>query len=58
MKIESKVIAKSKNSARQYATDYIRGMETGDIYSIHRSLTVDFYFLPRYFIAPKQKIRV
>lgn len=37
MKIESKMIAKSKNSARQYVTEYIRGMETGDIYSIHRS---------------------
>lgn len=53
MKIESKMIAKSKNSARQYVTEYIRGMETGDIYSIHRSLTVDCYFLSRYFIAPK-----
>lgn len=53
MKIESQMIAKSKNSARQYVTEYIRGMETGDTYSIHRSLTVDCYFLSRYFIAPK-----
>ena len=58
MKTENKMIAIKKGFkiplTRQHASDYSRGMETGDIYAFHRFFTVDLYFLSKYFIVPKR----